>query len=159
MQCWRTLCVHGLFHLFEVRNLGAVVSIMSILTAKSAREVCPKVFVVFLPFTFFFIVPLGVLVTSILVSPSRLVLLGVVSSWSRVDIVSFFSFLLGIIPLMGLIFRIQLFKSMKLLNGRGLNKVNVDMQFSMWRSHGLWWTKKWKLRFFLWQRFIGSIRR
>jgi hypothetical protein len=35
--------------------------------------------------------PLGVLVALILVSPSGMVLLGVISSWSRVIIVSFFS--------------------------------------------------------------------
>jgi hypothetical protein len=38
---WRTWCVHGFFHPFKVRNLGEMVSIMSMLTAKSAREVRP----------------------------------------------------------------------------------------------------------------------
>jgi hypothetical protein len=46
---------------------------MAMLTAKSARKVRPEVVVVV-------IVPLGVLVTLILVSPSRLILLGVISS-------------------------------------------------------------------------------
>jgi hypothetical protein len=58
--------VHGLFHPFEVRNFWEMVSIMYILTTKSAREVCPEVVVV-LPLAFVVIVPLGVLVTLILV--------------------------------------------------------------------------------------------
>jgi hypothetical protein len=71
--------VHGLFHSFDVRNLREMVSIMSILTTKRAREVFPKVVVVILPLDFVVSVPLGILVTLILVAPSRLVLLGVVS--------------------------------------------------------------------------------
>jgi len=72
---WRTWCVHGFFHLFEVINLGAMVSVMSMLTAKSTRFVVP-------PLAFFVIVPMGVLV-----SPDRLVLLGIISPWSWVIIV------------------------------------------------------------------------
>jgi hypothetical protein len=142
---WMTWHILGFFHPFEVRNLGAMVSIMSILTAKSAREVRSEVFVVFLPLAFVVTVPLGVLVTLILVSPNGLVLLGVVSAWSRVIIVLVFSFLLVIIRLMGHIFRIQLFKSMTFLNGRGMNKVNVGMQLSIWKSKWLWRTRKWKV--------------
>jgi len=57
------------------------VSIMSMLTAKSTREVRSEVVVVFVPpLLFVDIVPLGVLVTLILVAPNRLVLLGVISS-------------------------------------------------------------------------------
>ena len=62
------------FHLFEVRNLGKMVSIISILTTKSAREVCPKIVFV-LPHSFVVVVPLGCLA-----SPREMVLLGVMSS-------------------------------------------------------------------------------
>jgi hypothetical protein len=89
---WRTWCIHVIFHLFEVDDLGEMVSIMTMLTAKRTREVRPKVVVV-PPLVFVVITPLGFLVPLILVSPSRLVLLGVVSPWSRVIIVSIFPFL------------------------------------------------------------------
>jgi hypothetical protein len=110
---------------------------MSILTIESAREFCPEIVVV-IPWSFVFIVPFGVLVALILVSPSGMVFLGVISSWSWVIIVSFFPFLLGIIQMMGQIFRIQLFKIPKLLNGRGLNKINVGLWVSLWRSNWLY---------------------
>jgi hypothetical protein len=97
---WR---VHGIFHLFEVGNLGEMVSIMTMLTSKSTREVHLEVVVVVPPLAFF-IAPLGVLVPLVLVAPNRLVLLGVISPWSWVIIVSVFSFLFGIIRLMGHIF-------------------------------------------------------
>jgi hypothetical protein len=71
--------VHGVFHLFEVRNLGEMVCIVSILTTESAREVSSKIVVV-LPLSFVIIFPLWVLVALILVSPSGMVLLGVISS-------------------------------------------------------------------------------
>jgi hypothetical protein len=77
IQCWRMWRVHGIFNLFEVDNLGAMVSIITMLTTKSAREVLLKRVVVFPPLAFVFIFPLGVLVTLVLVSPSRLVLLGI----------------------------------------------------------------------------------
>jgi hypothetical protein len=79
-RCWRTQCLHGVFHLFEIRNLGAMVTIMTILTTKSIREFYMKDVVLIPPLAFFFILPLGVLVTLILVSPSRMVLFGVISS-------------------------------------------------------------------------------
>jgi hypothetical protein len=92
--------------MFEVGNLGAMVSTMAMLTTKSTREVHLEVVVFFPPLAFFVISPLGVLVPLILIPPSRLVLLGVVSPWSWVIIVSVFSFLFGIIRLMGWICRI-----------------------------------------------------
>jgi hypothetical protein len=75
-----------------------MVSIMAILTTKGTREVCLNIVVV-LPLAFVVISPLGVLVPLVLVSPGRLVLLGLVlvSSWSRIIIVSVFSFLFGIV--------------------------------------------------------------
>jgi hypothetical protein len=120
------------------------------LTAKGTREVHLEVIVV-PPLEFVVISPLAVLVPLILVAPSRLVLLGVVSPWSWVTIVSFFPFLFGIIRLMGRIFRIQLFKILKLLNGRGMNKINPNVWFSLWWSHGLWRDGKWKIQIILWQ--------
>jgi hypothetical protein len=80
------------FHPFEVCYLGAMVSIMAILTAKGTREVCLNIVVV-LSLAFVVISPLGVLVPLVLVAPCRLVLLGLVlvSSWSEIIIVSIFS--------------------------------------------------------------------
>jgi hypothetical protein len=123
---------------------------MTMLTAKGTREVRLEVVVVVPPLAFFVTSPLGVLVPLILVSPSKLVLLGGVSPWSSVITVSIFPFILGIIQLIGRIFRIHLFKILKLLNGRGLNKVNPSMWFSLWRSNGLWRTRKWKVQISLW---------
>jgi hypothetical protein len=68
--CWGTWPIHKIFHPFEVNNLGAMVSIVAMLTAKSTREVHPKVFVVVLALAFFFISPLGVLVPLVLVDPT-----------------------------------------------------------------------------------------
>jgi hypothetical protein len=124
-RCWRTWRIHGFFNPFEVGDLGEMVSVMSMLTTKSAREFCLEVVVVVPPLVFVVIIPLGVLV-----APSRLVLMGVISSSSWVIIVLVFSFIFGIIRLMGQIFHFQLFKSMNLLNGRGMNKVNTDVWFS-----------------------------
>jgi len=105
-------------------------SVMDILTTKGAREVCLNIFFV-LPLAFVVISPLGVLVPLVLVSLDGLVL---VSSWSRI-IVLVFSFLFGIIRLMGRIFHIQLFKILKLLNGGGMNKANPSVWLSLWRSN------------------------
>jgi hypothetical protein len=126
------------FHPFKVCYLGEMVSIMAILTAKGTREVCLNIVVV-LPLAFVVISPLGVLVPLVLVPPGRLVLLGLVlvSSWSEIIIVSIFSFLSGIVRLMGWISRIQLFKILILLNGRGLNKINPSMWLSLWGRNGL----------------------
>jgi hypothetical protein len=104
-----------------------MVSIMTMLTANIIREVHPKVVVVVPHLVFVVISPLGVLVTLVLVAPDRLVLLGFISPWSWLIIVSIFSFLFGVIQLMGWICCIQLLKILKLLNGRGLNKVNPNV--------------------------------
>jgi hypothetical protein len=50
--------------------------------------------------------------------------------------------------------RIQLFKCMNLLNGEGMNKVDIDMWLSRWRINWLGRTRKWKIWIVLW---IGSI--
>jgi hypothetical protein len=116
-----------------------MVSIVTKLTAKGTREGGLNIVVV-LPLAFVVVSPLGVLIPLVLVAPDRLVLLGLVlvSSWSGIIIVSVFSFLSGIVRLMGWIFRIQLFKILILLNGRGLNKINPSMWLSLWWSHRLW---------------------
>ena len=126
-------------------------SIMSILTSKSTMEVHPEIVVVVLPLAFFVIVPLRVLVTLILVAPNKLVLLGVISTWSQFINVSVFSFLLGIIRFMRRIFCIQLFKGMNLLNGGGLKKVNVGMWLSWWRRKQMGRTMKWKIWIVFWR--------
>jgi hypothetical protein len=135
-----------------------MVSIMSILTAKGTREVFLKI-VVIIPLEFVIISPLRVIVHLILVSPVRLVLLGVIPSWSWIIIVSVFSFLLGIIRIMGQIFHIQLFKILILLNGRGLKKVNPSMWMSLWWSHGLWRARKCKVQIIWWKWSVGYIGR
>jgi hypothetical protein len=104
------------------------VSIMTILTAKGTREFCLNIFVV-VPLAFVVISPLGVLVPLVLVSPDRLVL---VSSWSEIIIVSMFSFISGIVQLMGWIIHIKLFKILILLNRRRLRKINPSMWLSLW---------------------------
>jgi hypothetical protein len=75
------------------------------------------------PLTPVVVAPLGVLIPLVLVAPSRLVLLGLILSLTRVVIVPVSSFIFGIIRRMGRIFRIQLFEILILLNGRGLNKI------------------------------------
>jgi hypothetical protein len=150
-RCWRMWHIHGIFHLVEIRNLGPMLSIMTMLTTNSTREVFPKVIVVFPPLAFVVISPLEILVSLIEVSPNRLILLRVIAPWSWVIIVSVFSFLFGIIRLMGQIFHIQLFKILKFLNGRGLNKVNPSVWLSLWRRNGLWRTRKWKIWIIWWQ--------
>jgi hypothetical protein len=122
-----------------------MMSIMSILTTYSAREVSIKIFV--LPLSWLNVIgaPLGALV---LVSPNAMVV-GGIPSWSCVVIVLVFSFLF-----MSQIVCIQLLKCMNLLNGKGLNKVDVDVWLSWWRINQLRRTRKWEIWIVLW---IGSI--
>jgi hypothetical protein len=79
-----------------------MVSIVTKLTAKGTREGGPNIVVV-PSLTFVVVSPLGVLIPLVLVAPDRLVLLGLVlvSSWSQIIIVLIFSFLSGIVRLMG----------------------------------------------------------
>jgi hypothetical protein len=58
------------------------VSIMTILTANSIREVCLEVVFAVTPLELVFISPLGVLVSLVCVAPNMLVFLGVISPWS-----------------------------------------------------------------------------
>jgi hypothetical protein len=156
-RCWRTLCVHGFFHLFEIDNLGELFIIMSILTIKSIREVSSEVIVLLLSWLIVIVSPLGVMVALILVPPDEIVFLGVISIGSQVVIVSVFPFLLGIIQRMGWIFHIQFLKSMKLLNARGLNKVNVDVWLSQWRRKWLWRTTKMEIWIVVWIQSIWFV--
>jgi hypothetical protein len=138
--------IHRIFHPLKVSDLGEMVSIVTKLTTKGSWEGGPNIIVV--PSLMFFVVaPLGVLIPLVLVAPDRLVLLGLVlvSSWSRIIIVSIFSFLFGIVRLMGWIFCVHLFKILILLNGRGLKKINPSMWWSLWWSHRLWGARKWKV--------------
>jgi hypothetical protein len=73
--------ISRLFHPFKVIDLREMVSTMAILTTKGTMEVFLKIVVIF-PLDFVIISPLGVVVPLILVAPGRLVLLGVIPSWS-----------------------------------------------------------------------------
>jgi hypothetical protein len=122
-------------------------SIMTKITAKGTREGGSNSILIS-PLTPIVIAPLGVLIPLILVSPSRLVLLGVILALTWVVIVPTFSFLFGIIRLLGQISCIQPFKILILLKGRGLNKIHPSVR--VWGCHGLWRTKEWKVRI-LWE--------
>jgi hypothetical protein len=117
-------------------------SIMTKLTTKGTREVSFNSIVIS-PLMPVVIAPMGVLIPLVLVGPSRLVLLGLIPTLAWVVIVPIPSFLFGIIRWMGQIFRIQLFKILILLNGRGLNKIHPCVR--VWGDHRLWWTRKWKV--------------
>jgi hypothetical protein len=80
-------------------------SIMTELTTKGTWEVGSKVIVIF-PLTPVIVSPLGVLSPLVLVAPSRLVLLGVISALTWAVIVSVFSSLFDIIQMMSWIFHI-----------------------------------------------------
>jgi hypothetical protein len=118
-------------------------SIMNEITAKGTREGGSiSIFIsALMPVV---ISPLGVLIPLILVALSRLVLLGVIPALTWVAIIPVFSFLFGIIQLMGHISHIQLFKILILLKGRGLKKIHPSVR--VLGSHGLWRTREWKVR-------------
>ena len=118
-------------------------SIMNKLTTKGTRE-CGFDSIVISSLTPVIISPLGVLIPLVLVAPSRLVLLGLIPALTWVVVVLVSSFLFGIVRWRGHIFCIQLFEVLILMNGRGLNKIHPIMR--MWGSHGLWGTRKWKVR-------------
>jgi hypothetical protein len=118
-------------------------SVITELTAKGTREVGFNSIVISL-LTPIIISPLGVLIPLVLVSPSRLVMLGLIPALTWVVVVPISSFLFGIVRRMGRIFHIQLFKILILLNGRWLNKIHPSMR--MWGSHGLWGNRKWKVQ-------------
>jgi hypothetical protein len=149
--------VHGCPHPLVVRNLGTMMSIMSILITYSTRKGSLKIVVLPLAWYIGIDAPLGVLVSLVLVAPSRLVLLGLIPSLTWVVVVPVSSFLLGIVRWMGWIGCIQLFKTLVLLSSRGLNKIYPRMR--MWGSHGLWRTRKWEVWILWWYRSIRYIGR
>ena len=125
------------FQPLEISDLWAMVSVMTIDSTKSTwvygfNRVPPLAFVV--------IAPLGVLVPLVLVALSGLVLWGLIPTLTWVVVILVPSFLLGIVRWMGWIGCIQLFKTLVLLNSRGLNKIHPRMR--MLGSHGLWRTRK-----------------
>jgi len=129
-------------------------SIMSILTTYSAREVSSNIVV--LPLSWWIVMgaPLGVLV---LVSPSGLVLWGLIPALTRVVVIHVLSFLLGIVRWMSWVGCIQLLETLVLLHNIGLNKIYPHMW--MWGSHGLWGTRKGEVWIFWWYRSIRYIGR
>ena len=122
-------------------------SIMAEITTNGTREVGFNIIVIY-PLMPIVIASLGVLIPLVMVSPIRFVLLGLIPTLTWVVVVPVSSFLFGIVRWMGQIFRIQLFKILILLNGRGLNKIHPTMR--MWGSHGLWGTRKWEV-WILWR--------
>jgi hypothetical protein len=82
------------FQPFEISELGEMVSVMIKLTTKGTRE---DGFNIILPLAFVVISPLGVLVSLVLVSPSGLMLWGLVPALTRVVVIPVPSFLFGIV--------------------------------------------------------------
>jgi hypothetical protein len=142
------------FQPFEISDLGEMVSVMTELTTKGTREDGFKIISLL---TFIFIAPLGVLVPLVLVSPSGLVLWGLIPALSRVVVILVPSFLLGIVQWMSWIGCVQLFKILVLLSSIGLNKIYPRVR--MWGSHGLWWTRKREVWILWWYRSIRYIGR
>jgi hypothetical protein len=142
------------FQPFEISDLGEMVSVMTELTTKSARE---DGFNIISPLAFVIISPLGVLVPLVLVAPSGLVLWGLIPALTRVVVIPVLSFLLGIVRWMSWVGCIQLFKILVLLSSRRLNKIYPRMW--MWGSHGLWRTRKWEVWILWWYRSIRYIGR
>jgi hypothetical protein len=69
---------------------------MTMLTAKSTREVCPEVVVVVPPLVFVVISPLGVLVTLVLVSPTGWFCWGLFPPGPGLLLFQFFPFFLAL---------------------------------------------------------------
>ena len=88
--------IHRVFHMFKISDLGAMMSIITELTAKGTREDGFNSIVIS-SLTPVVIAPLGVLIALIIVVPSRLFLLGVIPALTWVVIVPVFSFLFVII--------------------------------------------------------------
>ena len=83
------------FQPFEISDMGAMMSVMAELTTKGTREdgfniISPLVFIII-------VAPLGVLVPLVLVSPSELVLWGLILALTQVIVIPVPSFLPGIV--------------------------------------------------------------
>jgi hypothetical protein len=115
------------FQPFEINDLGEMMSVMAELTTKGTREDGFNIIVIS-PLTFIIISPLGVLVPLVWVAPSGLVMWGLIPALTWVVIIPVPYFFLGVVRRMGWISRIQLFKILVLLNGRGLNKIHPHMR-------------------------------
>jgi hypothetical protein len=130
------------------------VSVMTEITTKGTRQ---DGFNIIFPLAFVIISPLGVLVPLVLVSPSGLVLWGLIPALTWVVFILVPSFLLGIVRWMSWVGCIQLFKTLVLLSRRGLNKIYPRMR--MWGSHGWWRNRKWEVWILWWYRSIRYIGR
>ena len=111
----------SVFQPFEINDLGAMMSVMAELTTKGTREdgfniISPLAFVISIS-------PLGVLVPLVLVSPSGLVLWGLILALTWVVVIPIPSFLLGIVQRVSWVGCVQLFKILVFLSSRGLNKI------------------------------------
>jgi hypothetical protein len=141
---------------FDISDLGAMVSVMTEFTTKGTRE---DGFNIIYPLAFVVIAPLGVLVPLVLIAPSGLMLWGLIPALTKVVIIPFQSFLLGIVRRVSWVGCVQLFKILVLLSSSGLNKIYSRMK--MGGSHGLWRTRKQKV-WILWLyrsiRYIGRLR-
>jgi hypothetical protein len=82
------------FQPFEINDLGAMVSVMTELTAKGTREYG---FNIIFPLAFVVVSPLGILVPLVLIAPSGLVLWGLIPALTRVVVIPVLSFLLSIV--------------------------------------------------------------
>ena len=139
---------------FEISDLWAMVSVMTIYATKSTRmdgfnSIPPLAFVV--------IAPLGVLVPLVLVAPSGLMLWGLIPALTRVIVIPVPSFLLGIVRRVSWVGCVQLFKILVLLSSRRLNKIYPCMW--VWGSHGLCKTRKWDVWILQWYQSIRYIGR
>jgi hypothetical protein len=143
--CRRMRKTIRVFQSFEISYLGEMMSVMTKLTTKGTREVG---FNIISPLAFVIISPLGVLIPLVLVSPSGLVLWGLILALTWVVVIHVPSFLLGIVRWMSWVDCVQLFKILVLLSSRRLNKIYPRMQ--MWGSHGLWRTRKREVWIFWW---------
>jgi hypothetical protein len=94
-----------LFQLFEINDLGKMMSVMAEIATKGTREFGFNIIVIY-PLVFIIISPLGVLVPLVLVSPSGLVLWGLIPSLTWVVVIHVSSFIFGTVRWMGWIGRI-----------------------------------------------------
>jgi hypothetical protein len=152
---WRRLCGGGgkvprVFQPLEISDLGEMVSVMDVHATKRTRV---DSFNSIPPLAFVVISPLGVLVPLVLIAPSGWMLWGLIPTLTKIVVIPVPSFLLGIVRRVSWVGCVQLFKILVLLSSRGLNKIYPRMR--MWGSHGLWRTRKGKVRVLWW---CGSIR-
>ena len=93
-RCGRMGKTTRVFQPFEINDLGAMVSVMNELATKSTRV---DSFNIILSWAFVVIAPLGVLVPLVLVSPSGLMLWGLIPALTRIFFIPIPSFPLSVI--------------------------------------------------------------